>query len=134
MATKKEIDQHLKIALKEIGAIVPWFDKEVNAWVYEHPNYPVGYAGKTAADVIKKYPLYLRDFIAERLADNLDPLVEKQTKGHGGSRAGAGRPIGSTKETTKQIRLPVDIANWLKMPGILPQIKNIMQAYKSILL
>ena len=34
MATKKEIDQHLKIALEEVGEIRPWFDKEVNAWVF----------------------------------------------------------------------------------------------------
>ena len=33
MATKKEIESHLKIALKEVGEIKPWFDKEVDAWV-----------------------------------------------------------------------------------------------------
>ncbi len=31
MATKKEIDEHLKIALDEVGAIKPWFDKEIRA-------------------------------------------------------------------------------------------------------
>lgn len=132
MATKKEIEQNLKIALKEIGKIKPWFDKEVNAWVFEHPKYPVGYAGKTSEEVIEKYPLHLREFILERLNDNLDPLVEQQTKGHGGKRPGAGRPIGSTKEPTRQIRVPLDIAEWLKRPGVIPQMQNIIRAYKHV--
>ena len=38
MATKKEIEEHLKIALKEIGEIKPWFDKDMNAWIFEHPS------------------------------------------------------------------------------------------------
>ena len=29
MATRKKINEHLKKALKEIGSIKPWFDKEV---------------------------------------------------------------------------------------------------------
>ena len=40
---QKEIDKHLKIALKEIGKIKPWYDEQVNAWIFEHPLYPVGY-------------------------------------------------------------------------------------------
>ena len=39
---------------------------------------------------------------------------------------------GSIKEPTKQIRLPVYIAKWLKMPGVLTQVRSIMQAYKQI--
>lgn len=132
MATKKEIEKHLKIALKEIGEIKPWFDKEVNAWVFEHKNYPVSYAGRTPKDVIEKYPLHLKEFILERLNSNLDPLVEKQTLGHGGARAGAGRPHGSTKEPTQQIRVPTDIAKWLKCPGVIPQVRSIIQAYKHL--
>lgn len=132
MASKKEIDKHLKIALNEIGDIKPWFDKDVDAWVFEHPNYPVGYAGKTPIEVIKKYPQHLRQFVLERLNANLDPLIEKRTRGHGGARSGAGRPQGSTKEPTQQIRLPKDIARWLKTPGVIPQVRSIIQAYKNV--
>jgi hypothetical protein len=34
--------------------------------------------------VIKNYPRYLKEFIKERLDDNLAPLIEKKTKGRGG--------------------------------------------------
>lgn len=88
MATKKEIDKHLKTALKEIGKIKPSYDEQVSAWVFEHPSYPIGYASDDPEKVIKKYPLYLREFILERLNGNLNPLVEKETKGHGGVRIG----------------------------------------------
>ena len=97
MATKKEIDSHLKIALEEIGKIKPWFDKDVDAYVFEHPSYPVEYAGETEEDVIKGYPKYLREFIRHRLNNKLHPLMEKETKGRGGKRPGAGRPKGTKK-------------------------------------
>lgn len=98
MATAKEIKDHLKIALKEVGKITPWFDKDVSAWVFSHPAYPVEYAGDSVKEVIANYPLYLQEFITERLKDNLAPSVEKRTKGKGGKREGAGRPKGSKKE------------------------------------
>lgn len=130
MATKKEIEEQVKIALKEIGQIKPWFDKNFKAWIFEHPAYPVGCEGNSSEEVIKKYPLYLKDFIDERLNDNLAPFIEKATKGHGGKRKGAGRPKGTIKAATTQIRVPRDIASWLKQPGIILHLRNIMQAYK----
>lgn len=128
MATKKEIDEHLKIALTEVGKITPWYDEEVSAWVFEHPLYPVGYAGNTSNEVIKKYPLHLREFILERLNENLNPLVEKETKGHGGKRIGAGRPIGTAKTPTKQIRVPTDIAGWLQIPTNIEVVRKVKDA------
>lgn len=128
MAAKKEIDKHLKIALNEIGKIKPWFDKEVNAWVFEHPFYPVGYAGDTSADVIEKYPLHLREFIMERLNENLNVLVEKETRGHGGKRVGAGRPVGTMKTPTRQIRIPTDLADWLKIPSNIEVVRSVKNA------
>lgn len=112
MATAKEIKKHLSIALKEVGKIKPWFDKDVQAWVFNHSKYPVEYAGDSPEEVIKNYPLYLREFIKERLNDNLAPHVEKATKGRGGKRKGAGRPKGTKKESKCRIYLPLDIVDW----------------------
>lgn len=125
MASKREINKHLKIALDEIGDIHPWFDEEVDAWVFEHRLYPVGYAGSTPEEVFRKYPLHLREFIIERLNANLNPLVEKETKGHGGVRLGAGRPKGTTKTPTKQIRVPIDLADWLKIPQNIEAVRKL---------
>lgn len=114
MATKKEVDDHLKKALLEIGEITPWFDKDVHAWVFEHKSYPVGYAGESPEEVVNNYPKYLREFLRQRLNNNLAPSVEKRTKGQGGKRIGAGRPKGTKKEATKRIYLPTDITTWVK--------------------
>ena len=132
MATNKEIEEQVKIALKEVGPIKPWFDKNFNAWIFEHAAYPVGCEGNSAKEVIEKYPLYLKDFIIERMNDNLAPFIEKATKGHGGKRLGSGRPKGSVKESTKQIRLPLDIAEWTKAPGIIANIRQIIQTYNRV--
>lgn len=113
MAAKKVIDAHLKKALKEIGSIDPFFDKEVGEWIFSHPLYPVEYGGETKEEVIANYPKYLREFIKHRLNDRLDPMVEKKTKGRGGKRPGAGRPRGTRKSPTKVIRLAAPIANWI---------------------
>ncbi|MBI3508523.1 MAG: hypothetical protein HY069_02650 [Chlamydiia bacterium] len=105
---------HLAIALKEIGPIKPWYDKKFKSWVFSHQAYPdVEYAGDSPKEVIQNYPLYLRDFIEERLKNNLAPHIEKVTKGHGGKRKGAGRPKGTKKEPKERIYLPKDITAWV---------------------
>lgn len=114
MASRKEIKEHLEIAIKEIGTIKPWFDKEVNEWIFSHPNYPVEYGGESSAEVIENYPKYLSEFIKHRLDNKLNPLTEKKTKGHGGKREGAGRPKGSLKKPSQRVTLPSDLASWLK--------------------
>jgi hypothetical protein len=126
MASKKEVDEHLKEALAEIGAIKPWFDKSVEAWVFGHPNYPVEYAGDSKKEVINGYPLYLREFIRQRLNGNLAPFVEKKTKGHGGKRIGSGRPKGTKKEAKQRIYVPLDIARWIQRPNSIPQIRQMI--------
>lgn len=126
----KEIKKQLEIALTEIGKIKPWFDKDFNTWIFSHDLYPVECEGKSAEEVIKKYPKYLEVFIEHRLLGKIDKLNEKKTKGKGGARPNAGRPVGSKKEPTTQIRVPSDIAVWLKQPGIIPNLRNLMQAYK----
>ncbi len=129
MATKKELKQHLKKTLQEIGEINPWFDKKSNNWVYHHSDYPVEYFGDSKEEVIKNYPLYLYDFIEERLKDNLSPLTEKKTKGRGGKREGAGRPVGTIKEPTKRVTLPSVIADWLLSPGTIEHLKCLMETF-----
>ena len=129
MATK-EIKKQLKIALDEIGKIKPWFDKDFNAWVFSSDLYPVECEGKTAEEVIEKYPKYLEVFIEHMLLGKIDGLNEKKTKGRGGVRPNAGRPVGSKKEPTTQIRVPRDIAEWIKQPGIISNLRSLMQAYK----
>jgi hypothetical protein len=131
MATKKEIDSHLKLALEEIGKIEPWFDTEVNCWVFSHQNYPVEYGGNSPKEVCRNYPKYLREFIKHRLEGRLSPVNEKETKGRGGYREGAGRPKGVTSALpTKQVRLPLDIAEWIKQPGVISNLQHMMQLYK----
>ncbi len=115
MASKKEIDEHLKIALKEVGKIKPWFDEEVDAWIFSHPAYPVECGGDSLKEVVKNYPLYLREFIKHRLDHTLASFVEKKTKGRGGVRSGSGRPKGSKKTAPKKVvRLDIRAANWAK--------------------
>jgi hypothetical protein len=127
MASKKEIDLHLKVALEEIGKIRPVFSKRFNLWIFKHPAYPdVEYAGDSEKEVIENYPLYLRDFIKHRLNAKIDPLVEKKTKGRGGKREGAGRPKGTKKEQTERISLPKDIAQWIKHPGSITKLRALI--------
>lgn len=130
MATAKEIKEHLNIALNEVGSIKPWFDKEVDEWIFSHPNYPVEYGGESPGEVIKNYPKYLKEFIKHRLDDNLNPLTEKKTKGHGGKREGSGRPKGTLKEPTKRVSLPIDIAAWISQPEAMEQIRRLMQKHR----
>jgi hypothetical protein len=91
-----------------------WFDKEVGEWIFSHPSYPVEYGGETPEEVTENFPKYLAEFIKHRLNDNLNPLTEVRTGGHGGKRIGASRPKGSSKEAKTRISLPEDLANWFK--------------------
>lgn len=117
-------------ALDEIGLIEPWYDEEYQSWLYSHPIYPVECEGTSKEEVKKKYPEYLATFIEHRLQGRIDAINENQTKGHGGYRPGAGRPKGSYKSPTKQVRLPIDIANWLKEPGVIDHLRSLIHAYE----
>jgi len=85
MATK-EIKNQVEIALAEVGKIKPWFDNEFNAWIFSNDLYPVICEGKSAKEVIKKYPKYIEVFIEHRMEGRLDSINEKKTKGKGGAR------------------------------------------------
>jgi hypothetical protein len=127
MASTKEIEKHLKMALEEVGTIKPTYSKKFNAWIFRHAAYPdVEYAGDSPEEVVKNYPLYLREFIKQRLNNNISELVEKKTKGRGGMREGAGRPKGTKKEPTERVSLPVDIAKWIRRPGSIPQVRQLI--------
>jgi hypothetical protein len=133
MASKeeKEIDLHLEAALEEIGEIKPWYSKKFNAWIFSHSLYPVEYAGDTKEEVIQNYPLYMREFIKHRLQGRLASIMEQKTKGHGGTREGAGRPTGIKEEKTR-VYLPQDIAHWIKQPGTITHIRQLISAYRSL--
>lgn len=131
MATKKEIEEHLKIALKEIGKIKPWFDCQVQEWIFSHPLYPVEYGGETQDEVIKNFPKYMREFIKWRLDDQLSDVNERMTFGHGGKRKGAGRPLGTTKEQKTRIYMPNDLAQWFRdNPQAIEMTKKLMNKNK----
>ncbi len=138
VATKKEIDEHLKIALEEVGEIRPWFDKEVKEWIFSHRLYPVECGGESKKDVIENYPKYLREFIKHRLNKKVDRLVEKKAKGRGGLRPGSGRPLGSKKtKTTKTIRMKVYMAEWIKnhedeIEGVIAGEKKIVSVQRRV--
>ncbi len=131
MASAKEIKEHLNIALQEVGRIKPWFDEEVNEWIFSHPSYPVEYGGESPEEVIRNYPKYLREFIKHRLNGTLNPLTEKKTKGHGGKREGAGRPKGILKESTKRVSLPMDVATWITHPEVIQQIRKLIHKHHA---
>lgn len=124
---EKEIESHLKLALKEIGEIKPWYSKKYKSWIFSHDLYPVEYSGDTEEEVIQNYPLYIKEFIKHRLQDRLSPLMENKTKGHGGKREGSGRPKGSKEEKTR-IYVPTDIANLLKEPGVFIYLRGLIKA------
>lgn len=113
MASAKEVEKELKIALNEIGTISPWFDEKFGEWIFSHKLYPVECAGATSREVEQKFPLYLKEFITHRLCDNVSDVTEKATKGKGGARVGSGRPKGTTKEPKIRVYLPVDMAKWV---------------------
>ena len=131
MATKSKIKKEVTIALSEIGTVTPWFDKDFNAWIYSNPLYPIECEGQSPEEVAEKYPKYLEVFIEHRIKGTLDATNEKKTKGKGGARPGAGRPQGSIKEPTKQIRVPQDIAVWLNQPGTIEHIRQMIRAYPT---
>ncbi|MBA3604109.1 MAG: hypothetical protein H0W50_10845 [Parachlamydiaceae bacterium] len=53
MAARKEIKEHLAIAHNEFGHITPWFDREVDEWIFTHKNYPVEYGGESPEEFTK---------------------------------------------------------------------------------
>jgi len=79
-----EVLEQLQIALDEIGEIVPWYDDEVESWVFEHPLYPESYGGDDEEEVIHGYPYYLAQIIDHRMKGDLSPIVEKRWKGRAG--------------------------------------------------
>ena len=123
-----DVLDELKIALDEVGSIQPVWQEEVSAWVFTHPLYPtVEVPGDTEEDCRNRYPWWLAQFIKERLKDNISEADERITSGRGGKRSGSGRPRGRRKPETEAIRVPIDIAQWLKaQPEHWEQVRKIM--------
>lgn len=124
-----QVLEQLQMALEEIGEIEPWFDAECQEWVFEHPAYPESYSGATPEEVIRGYPLYLGQLIQARLDGSLAPYVEKKITGRAGRRPRVGRSQRVTKPSTRMVRLPVEIAEWLKAdPENVNQVRKLMKA------
>jgi len=117
--------QELEQTLKEIGKIKPIWDEECQEYSFSHPDYQsIEAPGDTPEEVVHTYHRLLAKFLFERLNNNLAPHVEKMTSGRGGKRSGAGRP---KSEPTLTIRLPADIAAWLKAnPEHVEQVRRMM--------
>ena len=86
--------------------------------------------GRSKEEVIKRYPLYLEEFINERLNGNVASSVEKRTKGKGGKREGAGRPVDPNKEQKVRVYLPLDIAAFIKEPGVFMHLRGLVKAWE----
>ena len=125
------IEKEVQKALMEIGEIKPWFSDEYGFYVFKHPTYPVvDYVGDTPEETIEGYKRILKEWIQERINQNIPDFVEKMTSGRGGARPGAGRP---KKEETTQIRIPTDIATWLRAdPSRYHKIRELMETKTNI--
>ncbi len=86
MPYKALIKKQVEIALEEIGKIEPWFDQQFNAWIFSNDLYPIECEGKSAEEVIEKYPKYLEVFIEHRMKGKIDNISEKKTTGRGGRK------------------------------------------------
>ena len=123
-----ERQQHLDIALQEIGEVLPLWSEESQMYVFEHEAYPaVMHADPDREKAAEGYLRALQGFIQERLEGNIAPFMDRITSGRGGARPGAGRPKGSVKGKTKMVRLPEDIAIWIKQGQHLEQVRALME-------
>jgi hypothetical protein len=122
------IDPEIQVALAEIGPIEPWWSEDDEMFVFEHPAYPrVMHADPDKQEAVNGYVRALRTFIEYRMAGKVTDAVERSTRGRGGMRPGAGRPKGTVKNPTLLIRLPVDVATWLKAdPANLDTVRRII--------
>ena len=120
--------EDLEIALAEIGPIEPWWSEDNGMYWFEHDAYPYVMHGDPDIEKTKLgYMRALKGFIKDRLTGNLDETVDRISSGRGGVRSGSGRPVGTTKAPTKLVRLPVQVADWIKAdPVHLEQIKRLM--------
>ena len=107
------LDAEYRKALAEVGEINPWWSDEDEMYVFSHPAYPaVDYLDPDPERVIRRYQEVMKEFIRNRMAGNLADVVERITPGRGGARPGSGRPRNEIATVT--IRIPEDIASWLK--------------------
>ena len=81
----KEIQKHLKIALKEIGKIKPIYDKNKNKYFCEHYLYPyVKQYHNREDECVAKYKSQLMNFIKMRLTGLIPQDMCGTTKGMAG--------------------------------------------------
>jgi hypothetical protein len=123
-----ELEKELKTALQEVGDIAPYWSEEDGMYVFEHPAYPmVMHADPDPEETRKGYLRALSGFVEERLQGTVAEDVERITSGRGGSRPGAGRPVGTKKAAKVRMMVPVDIAAWLQEPQHVDQVRRLME-------
>lgn len=123
-----KVQQQIQIALDEIGAITPEWSEEDGLYVFEHPAYPmVMHADTDPQKTRTGYLRALKGFIEDRMAGQVAEVTERITSGRGGARPGAGRKVGSgKKEPTTTVRVPYDIADWIKDKSHQKLIRTVM--------
>ncbi|MBK8190933.1 MAG: hypothetical protein IPK79_10845 [Vampirovibrionales bacterium] len=120
-----ELDRHFDMARAEVDGVQPQWSPEDQMYLVEHPAYPmVMHADPDPEKALTGYFRALRQFVKYRLAGEIADTTEQATSGRGGAREGAGRP---RKNETKTVRLPVDMADWLRDQKHQDQVRRLMQ-------
>jgi hypothetical protein len=121
-----ELQEALQIALEEIGPIDPWWSEADQMFVFTEKIYPaVLFQDTNKQKTIDGYVEVLKNWLIDRLNENVSETAEKVTTGHGGRRAGAGRP---PKPPTKAVRIDLDVANWLEgQPEHIAKVRSLMK-------
>jgi hypothetical protein len=128
MPRNLRIEKELEIALREIGEIRPWWSKEDEMYVFEHPAYPfVMHADPDREEAKAGYMRALTGFIEDRIKGRVAPDVDRVTSGRAGARPGARRAKRSIKRKTQRINLPDDVATCLtEDPSRIEKVRALM--------
>ena len=100
----------LEKTLKQVGDLKPWWDERSLGFMYTHYRFRQIGRGQTPEDAIEHYKQLLVVGIQANMKNNCH-YSDFHTK-RGGYRPRAGRP---KKDPTERIRVPQDLARWLKI-------------------
>jgi len=128
----KEEEHAIRQAHQDVGPIQPWLSEDGKHYIFEHDAYPaVTYAGETVEETQDGYSHALTEFVKLRLAQKIDPIVDRMTSGRGGLRPGAGRKaIAGKRDKTVKIQSEIkDVVDWLTAdPHRADQVRKLMRS------